>query len=73
MNNNLNWQDARPTGCSVCGKILKEGEMYVENNGTVVCAACTEELDLCDILELLEVPDVLTLFLKRTDCVKTAL
>ena len=69
MHNN-NWQSEAPVGCSVCGKILKEGERYVENNGTVVCACCTEELDLCDILEFLELPDVLSLFVTRTDLVK---
>ena len=67
-----NWNDARPVGCSVCGKIIREGEVYVENDTSVVCADCTEMLDLCDILEFLDLSNVMELLSTFTDCAKTA-
>ena len=66
------WRTDGPHGCSVCGKILKEGELYVEHEQTTVCSDCAEEMDICDILELLELESVIALFGKITDCVKTA-
>lgn len=59
-----------PCGCSICGKIVKEGDVYAENNETVVCADCAEELDLCDVLEFLESESVLALFSRIPECVK---
>ena len=67
------WRDAEPRGCSVCGKIVKEGDVYVENKETVVCADCAEELDLCDVLEFLDAENVLALFSCIPDCVKRAI
>ena len=58
-------------GCSVCGNLIEEGDLYVERNGTVICAHCTEELDLCDVLDFLELHRVLELFIACGDCVKT--
>ena len=65
------WNDGQPVGCSVCGKVMREGDVYVENEGFLVCVDCTENMDLCDILELLDLPDVLTLLRRSSDCVKT--
>ncbi|MBE6672330.1 MAG: hypothetical protein E7599_02270 [Ruminococcaceae bacterium] len=65
------WKNAEPRGCSVCGKIIQEGDEYIENNETVVCTDCAEELDLCDVLEFLESESVLALFRRIPDCVKT--
>ncbi len=65
-------KNTEPIGCSVCGNILKEDDIYVENNATVICAHCTEELDLCDILDFLELRDVIELLDAATECVKIA-
>ena len=61
-----------PIGCSVCGNILKEDDIYVEKDETVICAHCAEELDLCDILDFLELRDVIELLDAATECVKIA-
>ena len=61
-----------PIGCSVCGNILQEDDIYVEKDGTVICAHCTEELDLCDILDFLELRDVIELLDAASECVKIA-
>ena len=61
-----------PVGCSVCGSILSEGDIYVEKGATVICAHCAEELDLCDILDFLELKEVIELLDAATDCVKIA-
>ena len=56
--------------CHLCHKTVKEGEAYAENNETIICAECTEELDLCDILEFLDVENVLSLLGCLPDTVK---
>lgn len=61
-----------PVGCSVCGNILEEDDIYIENNSTVICAHCAEELDLCDILDFLELNGVIELLDAATECVKIA-
>ena len=62
--------NCRSARCSHCGRFLKEGEAYAENNETVLCADCAEELDLCDVLEFLELEHVLGLLGRVPDCVK---
>ena len=58
-------------GCSVCGNMVSEGTLYVEKDSFFICRHCVEELDLCDILDFLELKDVISLLMAAGDYVKT--
>ncbi len=51
--------------CGICGAVIGRGEPYIIAEEEYICRDCSRELELWQVLELLEIPEVIDLFAER--------